>query len=145
MSEPRTRVPHHHKRSSPKADETHPIYQTPPQCATVTGRYGKGLTQGNSNRVSIPRAKRGMKDNSVLGDHPPPISDEDTLRRPQRTTLSHSCCVPKLSKLFGQSDSNPKMSHICSVALHTPNNLALVNLWGRPAESIRELYIGRLD
>ena len=70
---------------------------------------------------AVAKAKRAMKDNRVLDDHPPSISSVETnLRRPQRTTLSQlrsghcrlppppplqelagSCHLTKLSRLWG--------------------------------------------
>ena len=39
--------------------------------------------------ATVGKAKRAMRDNRILGDHPLPISSEESnLKRPQRTMLS---------------------------------------------------------
>ena len=66
----------------------HPTHQTLPQCATVTADTEKDSLMA-IHTAAVAKAKRAMRDNRVLGDHPPPISSKQTnLRRPQRTTLS---------------------------------------------------------
>ena len=92
--------------------------------------------------VAVTKAKRYMKDNKVLGNYPPPISDEEaTLRRPQWTTLSqlHSghCRLlhtyksrldPAVPPNYPNCGVNPQdVPHLFSCTAHR-NNLATVNL-----------------
>ena len=102
-----------------------------------------------------------MKDNRVLNNRPPPISDEETLlSRRQRTTLSqlrsgHCKLLNSCKKRLKQSDSSscpdcgmdPTVPQRFDCTAH-PNDLSPVNLWDRPIETIRELSFldpGNLD
>ena len=142
MPGPRTRVPqHHHKGSSPTADEAYLTHQTLPQCVTVA------------------KAKRAMKVNRVQGEHPPPNDSEETTSVDHRGQRFHSS-VRDTADYFTLTrvgwilpshqtvqtvGSIHKMSHTC---LAHPNNLAPVNLWNRPTELAQELSFldpGRLD
>ena len=100
---------------------------------------------------AVTRAINSQQPNRVLHNRPPPISsEEDTLRRPQRTTLSQlrsgHCRLLnsdqnrlKATVVYAQIlESTPTTFHICSTAQLTPT-LSTVNLWDKPVDSIREL------
>ena len=102
---------------------------------------------------AVTRAINSQQPNRVLHNRPPPISlEEDTLRRPQRTTLSQlhfgHCRLlnsyqnrlkPTVDPRCPNSGVNPHdVPHLFNCTAH-PNDLSTVNLWDKPVESIREL------
>ena len=111
---------------------------------------------------AVTRAINSQQPNRVLHNRPPPISlEEDTLRRPQRTTLSQlrsgHCRLlnsyqnrlkPTVDPRCPDCGVNPHdVPHLFHCTAH-PNDLSTVNLWDRPVESIRELSFldpGNLD
>ena len=101
----------------------------------------------------VTRAINSQQPNRVLHNRPPPISlEEDTLRRPQRTTLSqlrsgHCRLLNSYQNRLKQTIDprcpdcgvNPHdVPHLFNCTAH-PNALSTVNLWDKPVESIREL------
>ena len=89
MPGPGISVPqHHNKRSSPSADEALPTHQTLPQCATLLADTEKDSLMAIHTAV-VATAKRAMKDNKVLGDHPPPISGEETNKTTEDNALTN--------------------------------------------------------
>ena len=102
---------------------------------------------------AVTRAINSQQPNRVLHNRPPPISlEEDTLRRPQRTTLSqlrsgHCRLLNSYQNRLKQTVDprcpdcgvNPHdVPHLSNCTAH-PNALSTVNLWDKPVESIREL------
>ena len=102
---------------------------------------------------AVTRAINSQQPNRVLHNRPPPISlEEDTLRRPQRTTLSqlrsgHCRLLNSYQNRLKQTVDprcpdcgvNPHdVPHLFNCTAH-PNALSTVNLWDKPVESIREL------
>ena len=102
---------------------------------------------------AVTRAINSQQPNRVLHNRPPPISlEEDTLRRPQRTTLSqlrsgHCRLLNSYQNRLKQTVDprcpdcgvNPHdVPHLFNCTAH-PNTLSTVNLWDKPVESIREL------
>ena len=102
---------------------------------------------------AVTRAINSQQPNRVLHNRPPPISlEEDTLRRPQRTTLSQlrfgHCRLlnsyqnrlkPTVDPRCPDCGVNPHdVPHLFNCTAH-PNDLSTVNLWDKPVESIREL------
>ena len=102
---------------------------------------------------AVTRAINSQQPNRVLHNRPPPISlEEDTLRRPQRTTLSQlrsgHCQLlnsyqnrlkPTVDPRCPDCGVNPHdVPHLLNCTAH-PNDLSTVNLWDKPVESIREL------
>ena len=102
---------------------------------------------------AVTRAINSQQPNRVLHNRPPPISlEEDTLRRPQRTTLSQlrsgHCRLlnsyqnrlkPTVDPRCPDCGVNPHdVPHLFHCTAH-PNDLSTVNLWDKPVESIREL------
>ena len=102
---------------------------------------------------AVTRAINSQQPNRVLHNRPPPISlEEDTLRRPQRTTLSQlrsgHCRLlnsyqnrlkPTVDPRCPDCGVNPHdVPHLFHCTAH-PNDLSTVNMWDKPVESIREL------
>ena len=103
---------------------------------------------------AVTRVEVHKQPNRVLHNRPPPISliEEDTLRRPQRTTLSQlrsgHCRLLNSYQNRLKPTADPKcpdcgvnpydVPHLFNCTAH-PNNLSTVNLWDKPVESIREL------
>ena len=86
---------------------------------------------------AVTRAINSQQPNRVLHNRPPPISsEEDTLRRPQRTTLSQ--LRSGHCRLLNSVQNRLKLT----IDLRCPDcgvTLSIVNLWDKPAESIRQL------
>ena len=104
---------------------------------------------------AVARAINSQQPNRVLHNRPPPISSEDdTLRRPQRTTRSQlrsgHCRLLNSYQNRLKSTVDPRcpdyevnphdVPHLFNCTAH-PNTLSTVNLWDKPVESIRELII----
>ena len=102
---------------------------------------------------AVTRAINSQQPNRVLHNRPPPISlEEDTLRRPQRTTLSQlrsghcrllnsyqNRLTPTVDSRCPDCGVNPHdVPHLFHCTAQ-PNDLSTVNLWDKPVESIREL------
>ena len=102
---------------------------------------------------TLHRAINSQQPNRVLRNRPPPISsEEDTLRRLQRTTLSQlrsgHCQLlnsnqnrlkPTVDPRWPDCGVNPHdVPHLFNCTAH-PNPLSTVILWDKPVESIREL------
>ena len=100
----------------------------------------------------VTKAFNSREPNRVLGDHPPPINTEETtLRRPQRSTLSQlrsghcrllSSYRNRLDRLVPAScpdcGSDPQdVQHLFDCREH-PNALTPVDMWNKPVNSIRE-------
>ena len=102
---------------------------------------------------AVTKAINSQQPNRVLRNRPPPISSkEDTLRRPQRTTLSQ--LRSRHCRLLNSYQNRPKptvdprcpdcgvnphdVPHLFTCTTH-PNPLSTLNLWDKHVESIREL------
>ena len=103
---------------------------------------------------AVTRAINSQQPNRVLHNRPPPTSlEEDTLRRPQRTTLSQlrfgHCRLLNSYQNRLKPTVDPRcpdcgvnhhdVPHLFSCTAHSNNDLSTVNLWDKPVESIREL------
>ena len=114
---------------------------------------------------AVTRVINSQQPNRVLHNRPPPISlEEDTLKRPQRTTLSQlrsgHCRLlnsyqnrlkPTVDPKCPDCGVNPHdVPHLFNCTAH-PNDLSTVNLWDnldKPVESISEFSFldpGNLD
>ena len=141
---------HHHDGCSTAPDEAYSTHQTLSNSPTDAGCYKEGNASGCTHRG----CHQGYQQpNRVLHNRPPPISlEEDTLRRPQRTTLSqlrsgHCRLLNSYQNRLKQTVDprcpdcgvNPHdVPHLFNCTAH-PNALSTVNLWDKPVESIREL------
>ena len=141
---------HHHDGCSTAPDEAYSTHQTLSNSPTAAGCYKEGDAPGCTHRG----CHQGYQQpNRVLHNRPPPISlEEDTLRRPQRTTLSQlrsgHCQLlnsyqnrlkPTVDPRCPDCGVNPPdVPHLFNCTAH-PNDLSTVNLWDKPVESIREL------
>ena len=151
MPEPRSCVPQHdHDGCSTAPDEAYSTHQTLSNSPTDAGCYKEGNAPGRTHRG----CHQGYQQpNRVLYNRPPPISlEEDTLRRPQRTTLSQlrsgHCQLlnsyqnrlkPTVDPKCPDCGVNPHdVPHLFNCTAH-PNALPTVNMWDKPVESIREL------
>ena len=115
--------------------------------------YKGGDAPGCIHTEAVMRAINSQQPNKVLRNRPPPISsEEDTLRRPQRTTLSQlrsgHCRLlnsyqnrlkPTVDPRCPDCGVNPHdVPHLFNCTAHH-NPLSTVSLWDKPVESIREL------
>ena len=150
MSGPGSRLPqHHHDGSATKADEADSTHQRSLDRATDT----KKETLKAVHTAAVNNAVASQENNRVLRDRPPDISKEETtLKRKQRTTLSQlrsgHCRLlnsyrnrlePTVSSNCPDCGGDPQdVHHLFNCTAH-PNTLTPVDLWDKPAETIREL------